>query len=131
MKYTKFEELPIWKESLVITKIVYDLTSLVPFSKDFGLKDQVRRAIVSVSSNIVEGFEKSNNNEFVRFLKIAKGSVGEVRNQFYIALEVGYVEKKEFEELNTKLEKLGANIGGLINYLEKFKKQQSAIRNSK
>jgi len=71
MKILRFEDLEIWKLSLKITKIIYDLTSEGKFSKDFGLRDQIRRAMVSVSSNIVEGFEKRNNNEFIRFLKRA------------------------------------------------------------
>jgi four helix bundle protein len=104
MKIQKFEELNIWKLSLEITKNIYDLTAKGNFSKDYGLRDQIRRATVSVSSNIVEGFEKNNNNEFVRFLKIAKGSAGEVRNQLYIALVVNYINQKEFNDLNTKLE---------------------------
>lgn len=67
------------------------------FNKDFKLRDQVRGAIISVSSNIVEGFEKNNNNEFIRFFKIAKGSVGEVRNQLFIALAVGYISQAQFD----------------------------------
>lgn len=63
MKFKKFEELPIWKLALKITKIVYDLTAKEKFSKDFNLRDQTRKAIISVSSNIVEGFKKNNNNE--------------------------------------------------------------------
>lgn len=94
MKIQKFEELNIWKLSLLITKDIYDLTSKGNFSKDYGLRDQIRRAVVSISSNIVEGFEKNNNNEFVRFLKIAKGSAGEVRNQLYIALAINYINQK-------------------------------------
>lgn len=96
MKITKFEELKIWKLSLKIAKIIYHFTSKRKFSKDFSLRDQIRRAIISVSSNIVEGFEKNNNNEFIRFLKIAKGSVGETRNQLYIAMTVGYITESEF-----------------------------------
>ncbi len=72
MKITKFEELNIWKLSLKITKSIYDLTSKKEFVREFGLKDQIRRAVVSISSNIVEGFEKNNNNEFIRYLKINK-----------------------------------------------------------
>ena len=68
MRYKRFEEIPIWQFTLEITKIIYDLTSNSKWSKDFGLRDQIRRAIISVSSNIVEGFEKNNNNEFIRFL---------------------------------------------------------------
>jgi len=121
MLIRKFEELPVWKLSLSITKRIYYLTSLNKFSKDFGLRDQIRRAIVSVSSNIVEGFEKSNNNEFVRYLKIAKGSVGEVRNQLYVALSISYISTQEFKELNDELEKLGHQLAGFILYLTKKK----------
>ena len=122
MKIQKFEELNIWKLSLGVTKEIYDLTAKGNFSRDFGLRDQIRRAIVSVSSNIVEGFEKNNNNEFVRFLKIAKGSSGEARNQLYIALSVGYITNKEFEKLNNDLQILSGQIGAFTVYLEKKKK---------
>ncbi len=100
----------IWKLALKITKMIYDLTAKKEFSKDFDLRGQARRAIISVSSNIVEGFEKNNNNEFVRFLKIAKGSVSEVRNQLYIALAVGYISKEEFKKGNEELENLASQI---------------------
>ncbi len=127
MNFKKFEELPIWKLALKITKIIYDLSAKEKWAKVFGLKDQIRRAVISISSNTVEGFEKNNNNEFVRYLRIAKGSAGEVRNQLYIALAVDYIAEKEFNEVNNLLEDLAKQIGGLIGYLEKHKKQ---IRNS-
>jgi four helix bundle protein len=117
MKITRFEDLKIWKLSLKITKVIYNLTAKEKFSKDYSLKDQIRRAIISVSSNIVEGFEKNNNNEFIRFLKIAKGSVGETRNQLYIALAVGYINKLEFDTVNKELIDLSGQIGSFINYL--------------
>lgn len=122
MKIKKFEELGIWKLSLKITKEIYDLTSKKEFSKDFSLRDQLRRAIISVSSNIVEGFEKNNNNEFIRFLKIAKGSVGEARNQLYIALIVNHITEQEFKSADEKLENLANQIGGFIQYLMKKRK---------
>jgi four helix bundle protein len=118
MKINKFEDLEIWKLSLKITKDIYDFTAKKEFSRDFGLRDQIRRAIISVSSNIVEGFEKNNNNEFIRFLKIAKGSVGEVRNQLYIALDVKYITELEFEKSNKDLENIAGQIGGFIIYLQ-------------
>jgi four helix bundle protein len=121
MKINKFEDLKIWQLALKITKEIYDITAKKEFSKDFSLRDQIRRAIVSVSSNIVEGFEKNNNNEFIRFLKIAKGSTGEVRNQLYIALAINYITKNEFDNLNEKLVDLANQIGKLISYLEKQK----------
>jgi len=122
MRITKFEDLKIWQIALKITKEIYDITSKKEFSKDFSLRDQIRRAIISVSSNIVEGFKKNNNNEFIRFLKIAKGSIGEVRNQLYIALAVKYIEQDEFDKLNNELIELANQVGKLISYLEKNKK---------
>lgn len=76
MQIKQFEDLPIWKLSLAITKKIYDISAKEKFSKDFWLRDQIRRSVVSISSNIVEWYEKNNNNEFVRFLRIAKWSCG-------------------------------------------------------
>lgn len=81
-------------------------------------RNQIRRAIISVSSNIVEGFEKNNNNEFIRFLLIAKGSVGEVRNQLYVGLVVQYISQNEFEQVNSKLLILADQIGRFVVYLK-------------
>jgi four helix bundle protein len=121
MKITKFEDLTIWKDSLALTKTIYDHTAGPKFSRDFALRDQIRRAVISISSNIVEGFEKNNNNEFCRFLRISKGSSGEVKNQLYIAKQVGYISNTELEELLLKLDKLAKQIGAFIIYLEKYK----------
>jgi four helix bundle protein len=118
MKYHTFEELPIWQEAIKLAIIIYNISSCSPWNRDFGLRDQIRRAIVSVSSNIVEGFEKNGNNEFVRYLRIAKGSVGETRNHLYIALSVDYISKDEFEKLNYTLTQLARQIGGFIIYLK-------------
>jgi four helix bundle protein len=117
MKITRFEELNIWKLSLKITKVVYDLTSKKEFIREFALKDQIRRAAVSISSNIVEGFEKNNNNEFIRYLKIAKGSVGELRNQIYICRDIKYISLNEFKTINSELMTLASQIGAFIYYL--------------
>lgn len=131
MKINKFEELNIWRLSLRITKEIYDITSKKEFSKDYFLRDQIRRAIVSASSNIVEGFEKNNNNEFIRFLKIAKGSTGETRNQLYIALAVNYITKEEFDKINKDLESLASQIGKFITYLENKRKNNEFIQRKK
>ncbi len=121
MKITRCKELNIWQFSLKITKEVYDLLSKKEFVKDFYLRDQIRKAFISINSNIVEGF-KNNNNEFIRFLKIAKVYTGEARNQLYIASTVGYITQEEFDKANKNLEDLASQIGKLISYLEKFKK---------
>jgi four helix bundle protein len=125
MKYKDFEELPVWKEAITLTKVIYDLTAKKTWRKDFGLTNQIRRAVVSISSNIAEGFEKRNNNELSRYLRIAKGSVGEVRNQLLIASNIGYISEEELKEIKDKLIKLSKNIGGFINYLSKYKKLKS------
>lgn len=128
MKITKFEELNIWQDALKITQEIYNLTVKRGFSQDFSLRDQLRRGIVSVSSNIVEGFEKNNNNEFIRFLKIAKGSVGEVRSQLYIALAVHYINQNEFQGVNTMLENLAKQIGAFISYLENKRRNREFLK---
>lgn len=131
MKIQKFEDLNIWKDSLELTKEIYGLTSIGKFAKDYGLKDQIQRAMVSVSSNIVEGFEKNNNNEFIRYLRIAKGSAGEVRNQLHIALSVGYVTPVDFERIMKGLEGLSGQIGAFIVYLEGKRKKGEFLPSKK
>lgn len=127
MKINNFEELQIWKDSIQQAKEIYSLTSNVKFSKDFSLRDQIRRAIVSVSSNIVEGFERSNNNEFIRFLKIAKGSLGEVRSQLYLATVLNYVGNRQQDALDKKLMELSTQIGKFISYLETKRKNKEFL----
>lgn len=123
MKINKFEDLPIWKKAIELTREIYDVSSGGKFAKDLCLRDQIRRAVISISSNIVEGFEKNNNNEFIRFLKIAKGSVGEVRNQLYIAWTIGYIDKNKFEHLTAEFGDLAKQIGSFISYLEERKRK--------
>lgn len=122
MTINDFKKLQIWQESIRITKIIYDISAQKEFSRDFGLRDQIRRAIVSVSSNIVEGFEKNNNNEFIRYLRISKGSAGEVRNQLEIARVVGYITEEEMNKIDMELISLASQIGGFIKYLENKRK---------
>lgn len=117
MKITKYEELEIWNLSIEIALKVYELTSKGEFMKDYGLRDQIRRASVSISSNIAEGFEMNNNNDFIRFLRIAKSSAGEVRSQLYISYELGYINSREYNELTDKLITLSSQNGKFISYL--------------
>lgn len=121
MKINRFEDLEIWQLALKITKFIYDLTNKKEFSKDYELKSQIRSAVISISSCIVEGFEKNNNNEFKRFLEIAKGSCAEVRNQLFIALTVGYISKQEFDYGNKLLLDELSKIGKFISYLKEIK----------
>ena len=128
MKINKFEDLDIWKESISLVKEIYHITSEGQFNKDFSFKDQIRRAIISISSNIAEGFERNNNNELIRFLIISKGSIGEARSQFFIALEIGYISQEKFNDLNKKLKNLSKKIGGFINYLKQKKEKGEFTR---
>lgn len=121
MTFTRFEEIDAWKLSLKLTKAIYLITNTNNFRQDFSLTDQIRRACVSISSNIVEGFEKNQKNEFKRYLKISKGSTGEVRNQLYIALLVGYINKDTHKDLNDQCLIISKKLAKLIAYLKTLK----------
>lgn len=91
MRIDRFEDLVIWQESIKLTKQIYHLTMVGLLKNDFPLRDQIRKSVVSISSNIAEGFSKRNNNELIRFLRIAMGSAGELKNQICIAHAVQYI----------------------------------------
>jgi four helix bundle protein len=113
----RFEDLEVWKISRDLTREIYRVTSSERFARDFGLKDQIRKAAVSVMSNIAEGFERDGNREFCNFLSIGKGSAGEVRSQLYVAFDQGYLSQDEFDGLSRKATESGRVIAGLFNYL--------------
>ncbi len=97
--YNSFEDLPVWQNARELAVSVYKTTSKGKLREDYGLKNQIQRAVVSVSSNIAEGFERGSKQEFIQFLYIAKGSCGELRSQLYIAADLGYIEKNDFKIL--------------------------------
>lgn len=121
-KIEKFEDITAWQKAIELSDLVYGVTNKEKFSKDFGLKDQIRRASVSIVSNIAEGFERESNNQFIYFLIIAKGSAGELRAQLYIAKNQGYITLAEFEDLNTKVTEVSKIISGFVSYLKTKKK---------
>ena len=102
-----------------MTKQIYLCTSEGAFSKDFGLRDQIRKASVSVMSNISEGFERISRAEFHHFLVIAKGSCAEVRSQLYVAFDVGYLSEKDFTVLMELAQEVSRVIGGLRASVQK------------
>ena len=108
-----FRDLKCWQEARVLAKEVYSKTGYGRFSKDYGLKDQVQRAAVSIGSNIAEGFERDSNQDFLKFLSYAKGSVGEVISQFYTAYDVGYVSVEDLEDMVARLKSIAAKIARL------------------
>ncbi len=130
-----FEEMEMWKRARELVKFIYQITKNDEFRKDFSLTDQIRRAAVSVMSNIAEGFERGSNTEFIQFLYIAKGSCGEVRTQLYVALDESYISNDEFKSGKALCIDISGQISGLIQYLkgsrlkgEKFKTEYKSFR---
>ena len=121
MKITRFEDLECWQEATLLAIDIYKITSEGDFRKDYGLRDQLRRAAVSIASNIAEGKERETPSEFIRFLYIAKGSTGELKTQLYIAKEVGYLSEGVFQEFNTRAEKIAGMLGNLIKVIRRNK----------
>jgi len=116
-EFKQFEDLDIWQKARELTSLVYELSSKGEFSKDFGLRDQVRRSSVSILSNISEGFERGSNKEFIRFLSYAKGSCGELRAQLYVSLDQKYIDNKGFKNISNKAIDLSRMISGFMKYL--------------
>ena len=115
--FKRFEEIESWKRARKLTNKVYQVSRQGDFARDFTL--QVRRACISIMSNIAEGYDRSGTKEFVQFLSTAKGSAAEVRCQLYIALDQGYIDKNEFTELVGATLETQCLIGGLMNYLRR------------
>jgi len=113
MPISRFEDLIAWQKARALTKNIYLPTATERFSRDFGLRDQIQRAAVSIMSNIAEGFERASKAEFHQFLVIAKGSCAEVRSQLYVALDTGYITSDQFEKARAQAEEVGRIIGGL------------------
>jgi four helix bundle protein len=126
MSIKTFESMEIWKQARELTKNIYRISAVGGFAKDYGLRDQIRRAGVSVMSNIAEGFELGGNNELMQFLAIAKGSCGEVRCQLYVALDQNYLEGGQAEQLIDQHRKLSIMLFNFMEYLKKsrFKGQK-------
>ncbi|MEM1116692.1 MAG: four helix bundle protein [Bacteroidota bacterium] len=115
--FRRFEDIEAWQLGRELTRRVYEVTRCDPFSRDFGLRDQIQRASISITSNIAEGFERQSEREFARFLFIAKGSAGEVRSQLYAALDLGYVGRETFDDLYNLATRTSRKLGALIRYL--------------
>ena len=119
--FKAFEDIEAWQKARNLTREIYVVSNLGSFSKDYGLRDQIRRAGVSIMSNIAEGFERGGTREFVQFLSMAKGSSGEVRSQLYVSVDQRYIDKDTFEQLFKLATETSRMIAGLMNYLRKSK----------
>ena len=124
--FQTFEEIEAWQKARELTSRVYEASDKGAFARDFGLRDQMRRACVSILSNVAEGFERSGTGEFVQFLSAAKGSAGEVRAQLYVAVDRNYIDADEFKQLSALAIQVSRMISGLMAYLK-----QSGIRGTK
>ena len=115
--FRRFEEIEAWQLGRELNRRVYEATAGWEFSKDFALRDQIRRASISVSSNVAEGYARRSSADFARFLVIARASAAEVRSQLYLALDLGYLDANTFEALYDLAHRAGGACGGLARYL--------------
>ena len=121
MRIEKFEDIESWKLARELTNEIYRVTKLNNFSKDFGLKDQIQRASVSIMANISEGFDSGSDKSFINFLNYSYRSASEVQSLLYVVLDQKYISKNEFDFLYGKCKDIKNLIGGLIKYLKRKK----------
>ncbi len=117
--FQSFEDIEAWQKARQLTKEIYEVSNKNLFARDFGLRDQIRRASSSIMSNIAEGFERGGKKEFIQFLSIAKGSAGEVKSHLYIALDQNYINKNSFDKLFSLTDEIVRMVGALLAYLSK------------
>ena len=115
----RFEDIQAWQQARELTREIYKACAQGSLGRDFALRDQICRAAVSSMSNIAEGFSRNSDRDFAHFLDIAKGSVLEVQSLLYVALDIGYIGKDDFEKLYELTDKTASLMGGLIVYLRK------------
>ncbi len=115
----RFEEIRAWQIAREMVKLVYKVSAISEFAKDFGLRDQIRRSAGSVMHNIAEGFNSGSDNEFIRFLGYARRSASECQSQLYIALDQNYISQEQFQSIFDKAEVGNRQINGLIGYLHR------------
>ena len=116
-KVDRFEDLEVWKNARILAKLIYTLAQKGALSKDFGLRDQMQRASVSILSNIAEGFESQTQNMFAEYLGRAKGSAGELRAQLYLSLDLEYITENEFNEATELVTLCSKQLTRFIQYL--------------
>jgi len=123
--FKRFEEMHVWQSARELVKLIYVISKQHDFSRDFALRDQIRRAAISVMSNIAEGFGSGSDAEFIRFLGYARRSVSETQSQLYAALDQCYTSSEEFDELYLKANITERQINALIGYLARSKKERT------
>ena len=124
-KIKRFEDLDIWKASVEIAIDIYIVSEKGKLKSDYGMKDQIRRAAMSISNNIAEGFKYDNNKNFIKFLRYSKGSSGELRSQLYVLKQIDFISESFYDEMYQKLILISKQISGLIKYLKEYEKKKS------
>lgn len=119
MKFNKIEEIKVWQESVDLVERLYLLIKKSKgLAKDYGLRDQIQKSAISIPSNVAEGYERESNQEFIRFLYIAKGSCGELRTQMYIAFRLKYFGEEDFKVMDVVCRKISGMLMNLIKTLK-------------
>ena len=129
MTIKRFEDIEAWQLARELTKAIYSVSKSDEFGRDFGLRDQIRRASGSIMHNIAEGFDAGSNTEFCRFLRYSQRSASEVRSQLYVALDQGYISHTQFDELNTQSQTVHRKIGGFLKYLTSLPQDRKKSKN--
>lgn len=122
-----FRDLRVWQEAKELAVEIYRLTGEAAFSRDYSMRDQIRRSVISIPSNIAEGDERGSNKDAVRFLFIAKGSLAELQTQLEIAYEIGYLDSSALSSLDQTCSSIGKMLGALIK--ARSPKQQPMTHN--
>jgi four helix bundle protein len=125
-KIQKFEDILAWQKARELTREVYAHSKTGAFAKDFGLRDQIQRASVSIMGNVAEGFDRGGDKEFIQFLSVSKGSCGEVKSDLYVALDQQYINPIQFNQLYNSADEVGRLLAGFMVYLK-----QSDLRGRK
>lgn len=120
MRIDRFEDIEAWREARELLKMIF---SVFKPNRDYDFKGQIQRASISVMSNIAEGFDRGTNKEFIQFLKIARGSLSEIKSLCYSALDLGYIADSDFNRIMDKCNKIACLINGFIRYLKNSKKK--------
>lgn len=120
---SRFEEIEAWADARLLVAEVYKESKNGLLGKDFGLRDQIQRASVSIMANIAEGFERKNSKEFAHYLRIARGSCAEVQSHLYVALDANLIDKSIFDDLQAMAMKTGRKISAFQRYLKQVNTQ--------
>jgi four helix bundle protein len=115
----RFEDLECWKKARQLANAAYEVGDKLSGTRDFALRDQLRRSAISVMANIAEGFERGGAKEFINFLTVARGSLAETKSHLYLAFDLGYLDEKRLQELINFSGEIMRQIGALIGYLQK------------